>query len=234
MELLTGAAEGREVWRVGDTVRRAVGPQTPAVHALLRHLEAVGFEGAPRVLGFDEEGREVLTYVEGEPGWHGPYDDQTLAETARTIRRFHDAVASFQPPPGSVWRQAHQPAGPAASVGRQIICHNDLSPPNTVYAPNRAPAFIDWDLAGPAPALWDVVAAARSFVPLYVDEDCERIGIPVRPRGPRLKLFCDAYGLAERAGFLPVLREYLRERDLPNTRRTLEQLDAWQLEHYLE
>jgi hypothetical protein len=49
-----------EVERVGDTIRRGTGPWTPAVHALLRHLEAVGFDAAPRVLGFDEQGREVL------------------------------------------------------------------------------------------------------------------------------------------------------------------------------
>ena len=47
------------VVRVGDTVRRNVGPWTPAVHALLRHLEYIGFTGAPRVLGLDERGREV-------------------------------------------------------------------------------------------------------------------------------------------------------------------------------
>ncbi|BCJ57962.1 hypothetical protein Jiend_13840 [Micromonospora endophytica] len=35
------------VVRVGDTVRRNVGPWTPSVHALLRHLEYVGFTGAP-------------------------------------------------------------------------------------------------------------------------------------------------------------------------------------------
>jgi len=31
------------VVRVGDTVRRPVGPRTPAVHALLRHFERVGW-----------------------------------------------------------------------------------------------------------------------------------------------------------------------------------------------
>ena len=41
------------VTRVGDTVRRGTGPWTPAVHALLRHLEGVGFDGAPMVLGID-------------------------------------------------------------------------------------------------------------------------------------------------------------------------------------
>ena len=50
----------------GGTVRRPAGPWTPAVHALLRHLEARGFAGAPRVLGLDEQGREILTYLPGE------------------------------------------------------------------------------------------------------------------------------------------------------------------------
>lgn len=56
------------VVRVADTVRRSVGPWTPAVHALLEHLHAVGFDGAPRVLGIDDLDREVLAYVDGEVG----------------------------------------------------------------------------------------------------------------------------------------------------------------------
>lgn len=51
------------VVRIGDTVRRPVHRWTPAVHALLRYLEAVGFSGVPRVLGFDELGREVLSFT---------------------------------------------------------------------------------------------------------------------------------------------------------------------------
>ncbi len=31
--------------RAGDTVRRPAGPHSPPVHALLTHLESVGFEG---------------------------------------------------------------------------------------------------------------------------------------------------------------------------------------------
>lgn len=52
------SAEGTlsDVVRVGDTVRRPVGPWTPSVHALLEHLEAAGFDGAPRVFGIDEQG----------------------------------------------------------------------------------------------------------------------------------------------------------------------------------
>ena len=47
------------VYRVGDTVRRSTGPWTPVVHALLRHLERVGFEHAPRVLCVDGDGRQA-------------------------------------------------------------------------------------------------------------------------------------------------------------------------------
>lgn len=56
--------------RVGNTVRRLAGPWTPAVHALLAHLAGQGFTGAPRPLGFDEQGREVLTFLEGETCAH--------------------------------------------------------------------------------------------------------------------------------------------------------------------
>ena len=43
--------------RQGDVVVRPGGPWTPAVHHVLRHLERVGFAGAPRVVGTDEQGR---------------------------------------------------------------------------------------------------------------------------------------------------------------------------------
>jgi hypothetical protein len=50
--------------RVGDTVRRSTGPWTPAVHALLGYL-ASRVPHIPRVLGFDDQGREILSYLPG-------------------------------------------------------------------------------------------------------------------------------------------------------------------------
>jgi hypothetical protein len=64
-ELLTGG-HLNPVVRVGDTVRRTPGPWTPAVHLLLEHLERSGFDGAPRVLGFDDQGREVLSFLDAQ------------------------------------------------------------------------------------------------------------------------------------------------------------------------
>ena len=87
------------VFRVGDTVRRPRKRSAPAVRALLLHLEAVGFDGAPRYLGTDEQSREVLSYVEGDvplppyPAWS--MTDEVLVDVARLLRRFHEATASF-------------------------------------------------------------------------------------------------------------------------------------------
>lgn len=62
------------VWRKGQVVVRETGPWASSVHALLNHLESVGFAGAPRVVGsgFDSEGRELLTYIEGNSAHPGP------------------------------------------------------------------------------------------------------------------------------------------------------------------
>jgi hypothetical protein len=54
---LSGGRLTAGVVRVGGTVRRPTGPHSPFVHELLAHLEAVGFAGAPRLLGVDDQGR---------------------------------------------------------------------------------------------------------------------------------------------------------------------------------
>ena len=73
--LLGGTANRGLVVRVGDTVRRPLRASSTATHALLKHLEQVGFTGAPTFLGIDSQGREVLSFLRGEtvtapyPAW---------------------------------------------------------------------------------------------------------------------------------------------------------------------
>src|SRR6266700_3348038 len=55
------------VVRVGDTVRRQPGGRF--VHELLGFFERSGWGGAPRFLGLDEQGREILSFVEGYVPW---------------------------------------------------------------------------------------------------------------------------------------------------------------------
>src|ERR687889_931082 len=101
---LAGGQQTPGVVRVGRTVRRPMGPNAPFVHDLLRYLEAVGFDGAPRLLGVDERGREVLTFVEGEvphdPDGYRPSEIR-LVKSAAMIRRLHDVTAGAAPPRGA-------------------------------------------------------------------------------------------------------------------------------------
>lgn len=151
------------VVRVGDTVRRPARPWTPAVHALLGHRHAAGFHGAPRPVGLDERGREVLTFIPGVVAWPDnarllDHDDH-LRRVARLIREFHDAVEGFQPPPDAGWQNLI----PAEGTG--IIAHHDLTPWNLVIGADQW-AFIDWDTAAPGSRLWDLAYALHGFVPL--------------------------------------------------------------------
>ncbi len=159
------------VVRVGNTVRRTLGPWSPAVHELLRHLESKGFSEAPRFLGIDERGREVLTFIEGEIGNYPlkayMWSDEVLKEVARLLRRFHDATVDFVPSPGATWQFEYPDA-----AQHEVICHNDVAPYNMVYVDGRPEALIDFDTAGPGPRLWDVTHAAYRFVPLlHIDNE---------------------------------------------------------------
>jgi hypothetical protein len=182
------------VIRVGDTVRRPWRPTSRAAEALLDHLERVGFDGAPRWLGVDDRGREMLSYIPGEavvepyPDW--ALTDEALVSVAELLRRYHDAVASFDAT-GHTWSH------PVPVRFREgIISHNDPNLDNVIFAGGRAVALIDFDLASPGSAVWDVACAARLWAPLRDEMDA-----PEQVRGrslARLRTFVDAYGLPRR------------------------------------
>ena len=77
-------------------VIRDAGPWTPAVHTLLRHLEDVGFAAAPRLVGsgLDTDGREVLTFIDGEFTPPGPWSLDGAAAVGRMLRDLHRATRS--------------------------------------------------------------------------------------------------------------------------------------------
>jgi Ser/Thr protein kinase RdoA (MazF antagonist) len=178
------------VVRRGAAVVRPARPWTPAVQALLRHLEDRGFAGAPRALGLDGEGHELVSFLPGTvPRYPLPaavLTDDALSAVARLVRAFHDATVGFRPPSEARWWRM-----PGAPEDGEVVCHNDLAPYNTVYDGGLPVAFIDWDTASPGPRVWDVAHAVWRFVPLTAGAD------PVAA-GRRVRRFCDAYGLAER------------------------------------
>ncbi|MEU8136458.1 phosphotransferase family protein [Streptodolium elevatio] len=82
--------------------------------------------------------------------WRGSRDNLRLCRRTRVSRRVARLVREFH----------DLTAGTALAGEHEVVCHNDLSPRNTVYRPvsgsRRPVAFIDWDLAAPGARIDDV------------------------------------------------------------------------------
>jgi hypothetical protein len=173
--------------RVGSTVRRPTGPWTPAVHALLGYL-AERLPCIPRVLGLDERGREVLSYMPGHviqakterltPG--------QIVSLVRWTRSFHAAVAGFTHP--GPWR--YFPVAEPTLIG-----HNDIAPYNACFDGDEVTGVFDWDLSGPSTPVLELAFIAWNCVPLWSD-------IGPDAAAERLTLIASAYGGIEPASIL--------------------------------
>jgi hypothetical protein len=191
---LEGGYDGGAIL-VDGTVRRVVGPWTKSVHKLLSHLQERGFTGAPRPLGVDELGREIVTYIAGEtvgnalpwPTW--THSDQALVEAAKWLSRFHEAVWDFDPGLDAVWREG--------GIWRPglVIGHMDAAPYNAVWSDKGLVGFVDWDSAGPLEPYSDLAWMAFSWVPLHARDVVEAEGFTqFEDRRRRLELFLHEYG----------------------------------------
>src|SRR5919199_6157365 len=142
------------VVRVGGTVRRSSQHSTPLLREVLLHLERVGFDRAPRWLGIDEHGRDVLTWIDGDtftdrsqmhpyigdPAVRVTFTDEQVAEAMRLLRRYHDSFAG------------------------EVVCHGDFGPWNLVWRAGLPFAVIDFDDVHRGDAADDVAYALRMFI----------------------------------------------------------------------
>ncbi|MCW5774386.1 MAG: phosphotransferase [Rhodospirillaceae bacterium] len=156
-------------------MRRPLPKNAGYVHAVLKHLDRVGFRASPRLQGIDEHGREVLGYIEGEPGPpHHPgrcIGDRRIASAGSMLRRFHDATA-----------------GTAIAAGCEVVCHNDWNPTNALFRGDDVIGMIDFDKVAPGTRLSDLGYAAFQWLdlgypPMSGAEQCRRLGV-----------LADAYG----------------------------------------
>jgi hypothetical protein len=151
---LSGGAMTDGVVRVGGTVRRPPRHASQLMRDVLVHLEGAGFDAAPRWLGFDGQGRDVLSWIDGdtfvERGRMHPYigdpperitfSDEQIAAVMRLLRRYHD------------------------TFGDDVICHGDFGPWNIVWRDGLPFAVIDFDNVYRGDAADDVAYALRMFV----------------------------------------------------------------------
>ena len=180
------------VVRIGQTVRRPAHRNTAAVQALLKHLEDAGFDGAPRPLGVDDEGREMVSFIHGTVG-HYPLrpfvlTESTLIRLGLLLRRFHDATMGFSLPGDVRWHNSQGHNG-------QVVCHGDAGPYNTIFRDGAPVAFIDFERAAPGPRIWDIAFVIYRYAPLC---DLRERALHARFSGK----------LLNESGFFPALTDF--------------------------
>jgi hypothetical protein len=169
---LAGGRVARGVVRVGDTVRRPCADDAERIHRLLTHLERCGFDAAPRFLGMDARGREVLSFIEGYAPPHNGFSltERAVAAGARLVRRVHDLTA-----------------GTEFAADSEVACHPNLSQQNWVFKDMIPVAIIDWDGTGPGTRLANLAEFLWAFVHPAVYGDGE-------PAARMLRVAAHAYG----------------------------------------
>jgi hypothetical protein len=217
-QALDGGRQTIGIVRIDDTVRRPRHVRSDFVHALLRHLEAAGFDGAPRLLAIDEDGREALTYINGETIDSSPagLTDTGLISAAQLIRRFHDATA-----------------GTALAGAQEIVAHGDLGPHNIVFAGDTAVAIIDWDdHVAPGSRLVDFAHA------VWCCADVCEPDIPLAEQARKVRLMCHAYGwhdppavIDEIAGSFHRARDNHAAHQRPKAVAVFDEMIAWMQRH---
>lgn len=192
-EWLAGNTGG--VWRVGEAVLRPTGPWTPAVHALLGYLKP-RLAGVPTVHGFDDSGREILSYLPGRVvDIHSELlTPAQLRSVVRWTRAFHEAVAGFTHP--GPWRFP-------AIDNPILIGHNDIGTYNMCFDGDTVAGVFDWDLAAPSSPLMELAYIAWHCVPLWQDIGADRAAAGV-------ELIATTYGSIPAAEILGAVPRRMR------------------------
>ena len=197
-EKLTGGNVSN-VYRLENTVRRDLKPDSVKIHGVLKHLESKGYNYAPKFLGIDEKNREILSFIEGEAGNYPlkeyMWSNDVLKEIAKMLRLYHDAVSDF--PLLNEWIPMDNTPN-----NIEVLCHNDFAIYNIIFNHKKPVGIIDFDIVAPGPRLWDIAYTLYTCVPLsrhYHIETGEAVKYNPTRDAQRIKqkveLFFETYGI---------------------------------------
>lgn len=179
-----------EVVKIGDVVRKQKSPWWNATRQILLHLESVDYPFSQRIISEDKDTSD-FDYIKGEtllPNLDGHEGEETLTVLGQRIRELHDALEGFRLEPGT--ETVPWPVSPSTE---SIICHNDLSPWNTVMSDGDFQAFIDWDLVSYGTREWDLAWVCWRWAPIYPQG--QRIRFDAATQARRCEILLRAYGI---------------------------------------
>jgi aminoglycoside phosphotransferase (APT) family kinase protein len=169
----------------------------------------VGFGGAQRFLGIDEQGRAVLSFIEGfAPPNNGlRLDERAVRAGAWLLWRVHDLTE-----------------GTEFARGSEVACHPNLAQRNFVFREMSPVAIIDWDGIRPGTRLENFADFLWAFVhpAMYGDG---------KPAAQMLRVAADAYGWSG-DGLVDSMFEVVRRfQGIDSGDRGAEEWAAGELEH---
>lgn len=192
---LSGGGREKQIIILKNIVHRPTGRWTKQIHELLEHLRHNGFYSAPEPLGFDDEGREIVSFIEGDisnyPLSHNASSIKALVSSALLLRNFHDASQSFLVDLTSEEKCWQLPA----RYPQEVMCHGDFAPYNVVLDGEQAIGIIDFDTCHPGPRSWDIAYALYRWCPFTNPQNKDGFGY-IEEQIKRARLFCQSYGLS--------------------------------------
>lgn len=170
-EALDGGNTTPGVVKSGDSVRRPRGRRSVFAARVLRDLNARGYRWAPQYLGVDDEGRDVLSFVEGATTSHpSERDERSYAAVGAMLRELHELTR-----------------GTELAAGGECIVHGDPGPFNVVMRGGMPVSLIDWDSTHAGDPLTDVGYAGWTWCIQAAGH------VPVAEQARRLSEFANGY-----------------------------------------
>lgn len=150
-------------------VYKDVSCATPSIHKLLKHLGSKGIQWVPKSRVDLNEGKHILSYIEGVvphdmPQWI--WSEAILLDIGMKMREWHDATLDFE---GGGLQWNYDSGEPY-----EVICHNDFAPYNCVFNDKVCVGLIDFDVCSPGTRLWDLAYMAYRYVPLCPTDNIDR------------------------------------------------------------